>query len=72
MDKTATHDVEAKKTQSGYDTAMKMIESATLSEVEEYKGKVEKSDKYTPEKKAELTAAINKRIEELKLTEATK
>lgn len=48
----------AQKSQTGLQTVMKMIEEATMPELEDLKKKVEKTTKYDAKQKAELLKAI--------------
>lgn len=66
MDRTAQVDTEAQKVQAGFKALMQAIDKSTLKQLEEYKEKMEKSDKYTEEQKGAFLEAVNKKIEELK------
>lgn len=66
MDRTAQTDNEAAKTQKGFQTLMSAVAKATLPELEDYKVKIEKSDKYSDDQKAEFIETVDKRIAELK------
>ena len=66
MDRTAGPDQESKKVQAGFTTLMSLISKSTLKELEDYKIKMEKSDKYTEDQKAEFLTSVDKKIAELK------
>lgn len=66
MDRTAQPDNEASRSQKGFQTIIQAVNKATLPELEDYKVKIEKSDKYTDDQKAEFVETVDKRIAELK------
>ena len=66
MDRTAQPDNEVAKAQKGFQTLMQAVAKATLPELEDYKIKIEKSDKYTDDQKADFVETVDKRIAELK------
>jgi phage recombination protein Bet len=65
MDKGQTEATDAQKAQKMFATAKTMIEKATLKELEDYKGKVSGSDKYTEEQRSELLQVIDERVSTL-------
>ena len=65
MDKTVEADTEAKKLQAGYTTLIKLMATATKEQVEDYKKKMEASDKYTDAQKKEFGEVADKRLKEL-------
>jgi hypothetical protein len=44
---------------------METLQTCTIEQLEDYKLKMEKSDKYTPEQKEEYLNAVENRINEL-------
>jgi len=66
LDQGLNEEQEERKQQQGLSRAKQMIENATIEELEEYKGKMEKSDKYTKEQKKEFSQAVDKKIKQLK------
>lgn len=67
MDQAQTPEAQAvKKVADGFTTLMKVIDTATLEDLEGYKAKMEKSDKYTAAQKKQFGTAVEKRIAELK------
>ena len=66
MDRGAGEASEAEKAQKGFQTLMGAVGKATLEQLEDYKAKIGKSDKYTDEQKAEFLTAVDARINELK------
>ena len=65
MDRTATSDTEVKKVQTGFQTLKTALSSASLKELENWKAKMEKSDKYTDEQKVEFNELAEIRTSEL-------
>ena len=65
MDRTSVED-ESQKAQKGFEKLMEVIGKSTLKELEEYKSKMEKSDKYTPKQKEEFLKAVKDKIAEWK------
>lgn len=68
MDRTTEPQREVAKVQKGFETVLALISTASLPDLEEYRGKIEKSEKYTENQKADLLNAVNKKIAELKVT----
>lgn len=66
MDRTAQADSDAQKVQKGFQTLKTAIAKADLKTLEEYKAKMEKSDKYTEDQKVEFLELVEKRVAELK------
>ena len=66
MDKGQSGTNEADKSAKGFQTLMVAIEKATLAQLEEYKTKIKKSDKYSEDQKTEFIDTVDKRIAELK------
>lgn len=69
MDRTAQHDQDANRAKSAFDTLSRMIDEADIPTLEEFKGKIESSDKYTEDQKADLFSRIDKRLKELKVVD---
>ncbi len=57
---------EAKK-KTAHEKLMSMIDKMSLEELNEYKQKMEKSDKYTEDQKAEFCIAVDEKIKKLEL-----
>lgn len=57
---------EAQKVQSGFKKLMAMIDTASAVELKEYKSKIEKSDKYTEDQKAQFCIAVDDKLKEPK------
>ena len=55
---------EAQKVASGFKKLMGMIDTASPDELKEYKAKIEKSDKYTEEQKAEFCMAVEDKLKQ--------
>jgi phage recombination protein Bet len=66
LDRTVPMDMEAQKTQKGFSTLMELIGKSTIAELQDWMKKIEKSDKYTEDQKAEFLDKADKRIVELK------
>ncbi len=66
MDRGQGEASDAQKAQKGFETLMGAVGKATLAQLEDYKAKIEKSDKYTDEQKTEFLTAVDARINELK------
>ena len=66
MDKGQSGTNEADKSAKGFQTLMVAIEKSTLAQLEEYKTKIKKSDKYSEDQKTEFIDTVDKRIAELK------
>ena len=66
MDRTTQVDADAKKQQTGFQKLMSAINISDLPTLEDYKSKIEKSDKYTDDQKVEFVLAAEQRIAELK------
>jgi phage recombination protein Bet len=64
MDKTIQID-DTKKIQNGFKKLMETLQTCTIEQLEDYRLKMEKSDKYTPEQKEEYLNAVENRINEL-------
>lgn len=65
LDRSSGEQTGAQKIQAGFQKLMDTIKTASEPEILEYKGKMEKSDKYTPEQKAEFSALVEARLKEL-------
>lgn len=65
MDKSGQMDDSAQKAQKGFLTIKAALEKADRATVEDYKVKIEKSDKYNKTQKAELIEAADKRLYEI-------
>ena len=65
MDKTIQINPEEVTVQKGLITLIKLIKNSTLEVIEEYKAKMEASDKYSKAQKAEFLQAVDARIKEL-------
>jgi hypothetical protein len=72
MDQGMTADKEAQQQQKGFQTLISVIKKASLKEIEDWKSKMDKSEKYTAEQKAEFSTAVEARIIELKPAEKPK
>ncbi len=59
---------EEQKAQKGLNTLIKLIRGATIKELNEYKKKMEESDKYTKEQKKEFSQKVEERMKELEKT----
>lgn len=71
MDKGKKDVDENKKSEQGFSVVMEALKKADLKELEEYRDKMAKSNKYTDAQKAEFFDAISKRIiEEKEIQEA--
>lgn len=66
MDRTTQVDADAKKQQTGFQKLMSAINISDLPTLEDYKSKIEKSDKYTDDQKVEFVLAAEQRIAELR------
>ena len=66
MDRTAQTDNEQKKVVDGFQTLKNALGQATPDQIEDYLAKMEKSDKYTGEQKAEFKKLAQARLDELK------
>ena len=53
------------KVQQGFQKLMAMINTATPDVLQDYKKKIEKSDKYTEDQKAEFCMAVENKLKEL-------
>lgn len=65
MEKGGGEVSDAQKVQTGFQKLMKILDTATIEQIEEYKLKIEKSDKYTSIQKAEFLAGANDRLEQI-------
>ena len=65
MDKTTVQMDESQKVKKGFENLMKTLSTCTIEQLEDYKVKMEKSDKYTVEQKEEYLNAVEVRIQEL-------
>lgn len=65
MDKTASAETEAQRLQKGFEKLTAMVKSMTMHEAKEYKLKMEESDKYSEDQKAEFVEMVDKRIADL-------
>lgn len=68
MDRTIQTDMGAQKNQKGFATLINVIQKADLKQLEDYKAKMKKSDKYTKEQKIEFSKLVEMRIKELEKT----
>ena len=66
MDRTAQTDNEQKKVVDGFQMLKNALGQATPDQIEDYLAKMEKSDKYTGEQKAEFKKLAQARLDELK------
>lgn len=66
MDKGQDESAPLQRAQQGFLKLMSAIKTASLAELEDYKAKLEKSDKYSAAQKAEFLGAVEPRIAELK------
>ena len=66
MDRGAAEGAEQEKSQKGFQAVRGAIEKATLKELEEYKVKMAKSEKYTGAQKDEFAKLVEARIADLK------
>lgn len=64
MDQGRKESTEAERAQNGVNTLKKVIKTASPEECEDYRKKLEKSDKYTPTQKVELNKLIDERLVE--------
>lgn len=62
MDQAKQEGGEQKRQATGFDKLMKFAESASVAELEEFKGKIKSSDKYTEEQKKQFIDFADKRI----------
>jgi len=65
MDRTAGAEKEEKNKKTAFEKLMDMLDKMSLKELTEYKQKMEKSDKYTEDQKAEFCIAVEERIKTL-------
>lgn len=65
LDRTASVEVEAKNVKTAFQKLMDMLDKMTVAEMKEYKEKMEKSDKYTEDQKAEFCIAVDDKIKSL-------
>ena len=72
MDRGTADESETVKVAKGFETLMSLLKTATLTELEDYKAKMEKSDKYTVAQKTQFNRAVDARIAELKAQESPK
>lgn len=70
MEKTVQYESADERQQKGFQTLMSALEKATLEELEEYKTKMNASDKYDAKQKFEYITAVENRIEELRIKES--
>lgn len=54
-----------KKKKTAHEKLMSMVDKCSIEELKEYKSKLEKSDKYTEDQKAEFCIAVDEKIKEL-------
>ena len=66
LDQSAGENTEAQKVQQGFDLMMKVIKESTAKECNEFKAKIENSDKYTLAQKVQVAKEVDKRIKALK------
>ena len=66
MERTAQVDTESQKVQKGFEMLMNLINTSSLEDLEDYRQKMEASDKYTDAQKHQFGKAVDKRIDELK------
>jgi len=60
------------KTQKGFDTLMAVLKKTPLKNLEDFREKMQESDKYTNEQKKEFSQAVDARIDEINHTEPAK
>jgi len=65
MGQARAEETEIEKNQKAFNTLMKVIEKANLKELNEYRVKMEKSDKYTDKQKTEFMDKVWDRIKKL-------
>lgn len=65
MEKGSEQVSDGQKVQTGFQKLIKILETATIAQIEDYKVKIEKSDKYTAIQKAEFLAGANDRLEQI-------
>lgn len=65
MDRTVQVDTDAKKQQTGFQRLMSAIETSNAPTLEDYRKKIEKSDKYTEAQKAEFIESVDKKLASL-------
>lgn len=65
LDRGQSENEGAVKGQQGYNTVIEMINKSSIPELEELKGKVEKTTKYDAKQKAELLKAIESKFNEI-------
>jgi len=70
-DNDAVEENKEQKTQSGLETLIKMIETADIQTLEEFKTKMEKSYKYTPNQKKQFIELVDKKIIEINKEQET-
>ena len=61
---TKTVPDEQEKIKQGFKKLMSMLDTASITELKEYKAKIEKSDKYTESQKAEFCIAVEDKIKQ--------
>ncbi len=69
MDKTSQADGESQKVETGFKTLMNLISTATLVGLEDFKKKMESSEKYTDAQKFQFLEAVKVQIQKLKDTQ---
>ena len=65
MDQAMRYDREAEKNQKGMTMLLGAVNEATIEQLADYKAKMLKSDKYTPEQKSEYIATVEAKMNEL-------
>lgn len=65
MERVIQVESDDQKIQKGFENLMKTLNTCTIEQLEDYREKMEKSPKYTPEQKEEYLNAVELRIQEL-------
>jgi phage recombination protein Bet len=66
MDRAMSADGDEQKNKKAYDTLIKAIEKCDVAQLESYREKMSKSDKYDDEQKVEFAKKVDSRIAEIK------
>ena len=65
MDRSTGEEKDTKNKQTAFQKLMAMLDTMTVAQMQEYKEKMEKSDKYTEDQKAEFCIAVEDKIKTL-------
>ena len=65
LDRSAGENADEKRKVKGFESVLQIVAKSSKKELEEYREKMEKSDKYTEDQKAEFIEAVDKRLQEL-------